>query len=99
MILVVKLLLGTLETVFNSQPCIILYQSYKLCRACYISKVGQSFLALQAWHASFFSGSINYNFIVKPKIDQNLSVIPFIISGESLISSLFCWDRDSIICI
>lgn len=32
---------------------------------------------------------INYNFFVKPKTDQNLSVIPFIISGESFTSSLF----------
>lgn len=82
MILVVKLL-GTLETVFNSQPCIILYKSYKLCRAHYISKTGQSFLVLQASHASLFGGCINCNSFVKPTTDQNLSVIP-LISGEKL---------------
>jgi len=46
-VLVAKLLLGSVETVFNSQPCMLVYKSLA---ACYISKMGQSFLALQYWN-------------------------------------------------
>lgn len=44
MVLVVKLVLESLETVFNSQPLIV----NKSVTACHISKMGQSFLVLQA---------------------------------------------------
>lgn len=86
MVLVVKLLLESLEIAFNLQPFIVLYKSLK---AFYISKMGQSFLALQAWSVGLLDACISYNFFVKPTADANLTwEIPFIMNGDSFVSSL-----------